>query len=155
STGNPLPAPVPLIATFPDPAGSYDQLERLEGMRVSVASPEVGGPTLGSNNESTGATTSSGVFYGVVAALPRAEREAGVQLPDDLAVILGGAPPANIPRFDTNPERIRVDSDGLVGGALLNLRAGQTLAGLIGPLDYSFRTYTILPDAGAVLVPSG
>jgi len=154
STGNPLPAPVPLIATLPDPAGAFDQLERLEGMRVSVASLEVGGPTLGNNNESTGAVTSTGVFYGVVDGVPRALREAGVQLPDDLAVLLGTTPPANIPRFDTNPERIRVDSDAL-GGALLDLRAGQTLAGLVGPLDYSFRTYTLLPDAGAVLVPSG
>ena len=155
STGNPLPAPVPLTALVPDPAGAFDQLERLEGMRVSVVSLAIGGPTLGNNDESTGATTSTGVFYGTVAGVPRALREAGVQLPDDLAVLLGTTPPANIPRFDTNPERIRVDSDGLVGGGLLDVRAGQTVAGLIGPLDYSFRTYTILPDAGAVLVPSG
>ncbi len=146
---------MPLIATLPDPAGAFDQLERLEGMRVSVTSLTVGGPTLGSNNESTGATSSTGVFYGVVTGVPRALRETGVQLPDDLAVVLGTTPPANIPRFDTNPERIRVDSDGLVGGTLLDVRAGQTVAGLIGPLDYSFRTYTLLPDAGAVLVPSG
>ena len=38
STGNPLPAPIPLTSTFPDPAGPHDQLERVEGMRVSVAS---------------------------------------------------------------------------------------------------------------------
>jgi uncharacterized protein len=155
STGNPLPAPVPLTTSFPTPAGAHDQLERLEGMRVSVASLTVVGPTLGNLTEATGATTSTGVFYGVVAGTDRPLREAGVQQPDDLAVLLGGTPPANIPRFDGNPERIRVDSDGLVGGALLDVRAGQTVAGLIGPLDYTFRTYTILPDAGAVLVPSG
>ncbi len=155
STGNPLPAPVPLTTSLPTAAGAHDQLERLEGMRVSVASLTVVGPTLGNLTESTGATSSTGVFYGVVTGTDRPLREAGVQQPDDLAVLLGGTPPANIPRFDTNPERIRVDSDGLVGGPLLDVRAGQTVAGLIGPLDYTFRTYTILPDAGAVLVPSG
>src|SRR5690606_25111646 len=35
STGNPLPVPVELTAAFPDPAGDFDQLERLEGMRVT------------------------------------------------------------------------------------------------------------------------
>src|SRR3546814_20534176 len=47
STGNPLPAPVELTATFPDPAGDFDQLERLEGMRVTAASLTVNAPPLG------------------------------------------------------------------------------------------------------------
>src|SRR5690606_31544167 len=38
STGHPLPAPVALTTTFPHPDGDYDQLERLEGMRVTAAS---------------------------------------------------------------------------------------------------------------------
>ncbi|MCB1009261.1 MAG: nuclease [Acidobacteria bacterium] len=154
STGNVLPAPVPLTTSLPDPAGAYDQLERLEFMRVSVGSLAVVAPTLGSLTETTGAANSNGTFYGVVAGTPRPLREAGVQLPDDLATILGGAPPANIPRFDTNPERIRVDSDAL-GNVLVDVRAGATVAGLVGPLDYAFRTFSLLPDAGAVLVPSG
>lgn len=154
STGNPLPAPIPLTTTLPDPGAAYDQLERLEFMRVSVGSLTVVAPTLGALTETTGAATSNGTFYGVVTGTPRPEREAGVQLPDDLATLLGTTPPANIPRFDTNPERIRVDSDAL-GNVLVDVRSGATVAGLLGPLDYAFRTFSLLPDAGAVIVPSG
>jgi len=154
STGNLLPTPVPLTTSLPDPAGAFDQLEPLEFMRVSVGSLAVVAPTLGGLAETTGVATSNGTFYGVVEGVARPLREAGVRLPDDLATILGGPPPANIPRFDTNPERIRVDSDAL-GNVLLDVRAGATVAGLVGPLDYAFRTFSLLPDAGAVLVPSG
>ncbi len=142
STGQPLPTPTPLSPTFPDPAGAHDQLERLEGMRVSVASLTVSGPTLGSVNEPNATATSNGIFYGVVTGVARPFREAGVQLPDALP----GGSPCCVPRFDTNPERIRVDSDGLVGGPLIDVGAGAVVTGLVGPLDYTFRTYTILPD---------
>ena len=152
STGNPLPVPVPLTPTFPDPAGVHDQLERLEGMRVSVASLTVVGPTLGNVNETNATATSSGVFYGVVTGVPRPFREAGIQAPDP-APSGGTIPP--IPRFDSNPERIRVDSDGLVGGPLIDVGFGAAVTGLVGPLDYSFRTYTILPDPGATISVMG
>jgi len=151
SSGNPLPAPIPLTATFPDPAGAFDQLERLEGMRVSVASLTITGPTLGSLAEASATSTSQGVFFGVVTGVPRPFREAGIQAPDPPPS--GSIPP--IPRFDTNPERIRVDSDGLVGGAALDVGTGATVTGLVGPLDYTFRTYTILPDPGATLLAAG
>lgn len=154
STGNVLPAPIPLTTTLPDPSGTYDQLERLEFMRVSVGSLTAVAPTLGSLTETTGAATSNGTFYGVVTGTARPQREAGVQLPDDLATILGTTPPANVPRFDTNPERVRVDSDAL-GNLLLDVRSGATISGLVGPLDYAFRTFSLLPDAGAVIVPTG
>ncbi len=151
STGNPLPTPIPLTTTFPDPAGPHDQLERLEGMRVSVASLTVIGPTLGNVNEANATATSSGVFHGVVTGVPRPFREAGIQAPDPAPS--GTIPP--IPRFDSNPERIRVDSDGLVGGPLVDVGAGAVVTGLVGPLDYAFRTYTILPDPGATLGVTG
>jgi uncharacterized protein len=153
STGNPLPAPIPLTATFPDPAGVHDQLERLEGMRVSVASLTVVGPTLGNVNETNATATSSGVFFGVVTGVPRPFREAGIQAPDPAPSGGGTIPP--IPRFDSNPERIRVDSDGLVGGPPIDAGTGAVVTGLVGPLDYSFRTYTILPDPGATIGVSG
>lgn len=142
STGNPLPAPVPLTTSFPDPAGPHDQLERLEGMRVSVASLTVGGPTLGSVNEPNATATSNGVFSGVVTGNPRPFREAGIQAPDPTPA--GSIPP--IPRFDSNPERIRVDSDNLVGSVAINVGAGAVVTNLVGPLDYTFRTYSINPD---------
>jgi hypothetical protein len=142
SSGNPLPAPIALTSSFPDPAGAHDQLERLEGMRVSLASLTVVGPTLGSINEPNATATSQGVFYGVVTGLPRPAREPGIQAPDPPPS--GTIPP--IPRFDSNPERIRVDSDGLVGGPVIDVKSGDIVTGLVGPLDFSFRTYTILPD---------
>ncbi len=151
SAGNPLPAPVPLTTGFPDPAGAHDQLERVEGMRVSVGSLTVTGPTLGSITESSAMATSNGVLYGVVTGNARPFREAGIQAPDPAPS--GSIPP--IPRFDSNPERIRVDSDGLLGAAAIDVAVGQTLLNLVGPLDYSFRTYTILPDAGAPPVVGG
>jgi uncharacterized protein len=149
STGNPLPAPVPLTVTFPDPAGVHDQLERLEGMRVSVASLTVVGPTLGNVNETSATATSSGVFYGVVTGVPRPFREAGIQAPDPPPSGGGTIPP--IPRFDSNPERIRVDSDSLVGSPLIDVGFGAVVTGLVGPLDYTFRTYSISPDPGATI----
>ncbi len=151
SSGNPLPSAVALTTSFPSPAGVHDQLERLEGMRVSVASLTVTGPTLGTVNEPNATATSSGVYYGVVTGNPRPFREAGIQEPDPAPA--GTIPP--IPRFDSNPERIRVDSDGLVGGPLTDVATGAVVTGLIGPLDYSFRTYTIDPDPGASIGVSG
>jgi len=155
STGNPLPSPVALTALDPDPAGAFDQLEHLEFMRVSVGSLTIVGPTLGSLTETTGAVVSNGDFYGVVTGVARPRREAGVQLPDDLATLLGGPPPANVPRFDTNPERLRVDTDAIRNGGVLDVRAGATVPDLVGPLDYALRTFTIVPDAGVVLQASG
>ncbi len=151
SAGNPLPAPVALTASFPSPSGSHDQLERLEGMRVSLASLTVSGPTLGSINEANATATSSGIFYGVVTGNSRPFREAGIQAPDPAPA--GTIPP--IPRFDSNPERIRVDSDNLVGGPTIDVGAGAVVSNLVGPLDYTFRTYTINPDPSSPPTVSG
>jgi uncharacterized repeat protein (TIGR01451 family) len=145
STGNPLPAAVTLTTTFPDPAGPHDQLERLEGMRVSLPSLTVTGPTLGSINEANATATSTGVFYGTATGIARPFREPGIQAPDPTPA--GTIPP--IPRWDANPELIRVDSDGLVGGPLIDVGTGAVVTGLVGPLDYAFRRYTILPDPSA------
>jgi uncharacterized protein len=142
SSGHPLPAPVFLSAALPDPAGAVDQLERLEGMRVQVASLTVVGPTGGSINEATATAATNGVFYGVVTGVARPFREPGIPANDPPPS--GTIPP--IPRFDANPERIRVDSDGQTGAGAIDVGAGAVVTGLVGPLDYAFRTYTILPD---------
>ena len=144
STGQPLPAAVPLGAGFPDPAGPVDQLERLEGMRVQVSSLTVTGPTLGNINEAAAAATTSGVFHGVVTGVARPFREPGIPANDPPPS--GTIPP--IPRFDANPELIRVDSDGQPGAVAIDVGAGAVVTGLVGPLDYAFRAYTILPDPG-------
>jgi uncharacterized repeat protein (TIGR01451 family) len=143
SAGNPLPTAVTLSAFFPDPAGPVDQLERLEGMRVQVASLTVVAPTLGNVSEPNATATSTGVFFGVVTGVARPFREPGIQAPDP-APSGGSIPP--IPRWDANPELLRVDSDG-IGAAIVDVGTGAVVTGLVGPLDYGFRHYTVLPES--------
>ena len=144
SVGNPLPTPVPLTATFPSATGPIDQLERLEGMRVSAASVTVAGPTQGNTNESTAVGTSTGILHAVVTGVPRPFREPGIQAPD--GVPAGSSIPP-IPRWDFNPELFTVDTDGIAGaGSELDLAAGAQIQNLVGPLDYGFRRYTIMRD---------
>lgn len=142
SSGNPLPAPITLTAADTDPAGSIEQLEKYEGMRVHVDSLTVVGPTQGSISEANATSTSIGVFYGVITGIVRPFREPGIEVPDPLPA----GSPCCVPSFDANPERLRVDSDGQVGATALEVTAGAVVTNLTGPLDYAFRTYTILPD---------
>ena len=149
SSGNPLPAPIQLTAAMTTAPNATQLLETLEGMRVSVPSLTVSGPTLaGSSNEANATSTSSGVFYGVVTGVARPFREAGIDINDPLPA----GSPCCVPRFDGNPERLRIDSDGQPGTVPVDVTAGVTIAGIVGPLDYGFRTYTILPDAGSLTV---
>ncbi|MCD7097974.1 lamin tail domain-containing protein [Stenotrophomonas sp. MMGLT7] len=141
STGHALPAPVALTAQFPDADGAYDQLERLEGMRVTAASLTVNTPTAGNVSEATATATSNGVFHAVVTGVPRAWRGPGVQQPDPLPA----GSPAGVPRWNTNPQVIAVASAGL-GGERLDLAAGCVVTGVTGPLDYSYRRYTLYPE---------
>src|SRR5206468_4874257 len=60
-----------------------------------------------------------------------------------------------VPRFAANPERLRVDSDAQPATAPIDVTTGAIVTNLTGPLDYSFRTYTILPDAATVPSFSG
>ena len=155
STGNPLPTPHTITAAETVAASGttdpLDSLEEFEGMRVTVPSLTVTGPTQGTITEPSATVSSTGVFYGVVTGVARPFREAGVAVSDTLPA---GAP-ANVPRFDENPERIRVDSDGQPGTAPLNVSAGTTVSNVTGPLDYQFRTYTILPDTTLTGTNSG
>ncbi|NLN10702.1 MAG: DUF11 domain-containing protein [Acidobacteria bacterium] len=150
ATGQPLPAPVVLTPTMPDPAGAFDQLERYEGMRVAVPSLTVVAPTRGSISEPNATATSNGIFSGVVSGVSRPFREPGIQQPDHG---LWPAPPS-VPVWDTNPETLTVDSDAL-GGTRLDVGTGTVITGLVGPLDYGFRRYTLLPDPGLALGVSG
>lgn len=151
STGNPLPTPAVLSPVLPSPSGAFDQLERLEGMRVQVDSLTVVSPTEGSLSEANATSTSNGVFWGVVTGLTRPFREPGIQAPE--VAPSGTIPP--IPRYDGNPEVLRVDSDGLVGGTAVDVSSGAVVTGLVGPLDYSSRHYTIALGAGSPASVSG
>jgi hypothetical protein len=150
ASGQTLPAAVTLTAGDTDPAGPIGQLERHEGMRVHVDSLTVVAPTQGSVTEASASSVTNGVFYGVITGRERPFREPGIERPDPLPP---GAP-CCVPIFDANPERLRVDSDGQPGAAALEVTTGATVTGLTGPLDYGFRTYTILPDPPPAAPPA-
>ena len=128
STGNPLPAAITLTASDTSPTGSIEQLERFEGMRVHVDSLTAVSPTQGTINETNATSTSNGVFYGVITGVDRPFREPGVEVPDPLPP----GSPCCVPRFDANPERLRVDSDA-IGAPALEVTSGALVTNLTGP----------------------
>jgi uncharacterized protein len=151
NSGNPLPTPVTLTTADTNPAGPIDQLEKYEGMRVHVDVLNVTGPTDGNVSEANATSTSNGIFFGVLPGIARPFREPGVQQPDPLPA---GAP-ANVPRFDSNPELLRVDSGSLTDSTRLDVTSGATATSLTGPLDFSSRFYTILTDPGSGAAATG
>ncbi len=144
STGNELPAPVVLRAGDFDPAGALNQLERFESMRATFdwaggASLTVVAPTGGSlSSEANAAASSDGAFYAVLTGTARPFVEPGIETPTPLPLSL-----PKIPVFDGNPEKIRIASGTLIGSSTLDLASGQTLTGVVGPLDYGFRQWSI------------
>ncbi|MGY0652099.1 Calx-beta domain-containing protein [Luteimonas sp. A537] len=143
-TGHALPAPVVLAADSVLPDGDLDQLEAFEGMRVSIPSATVVAPTRGNTSEANATSTGNGQFAVVVTGVPRPLREAGIQVPDPDP---SGTTATAIPRWDFNPEVIAVDSD-TIGAPQADLAAGCRIVDgtLTGPLDYTFRRYTIYPE---------
>lgn len=146
TTGNPLPVEMVITAADTNPVGSLDQLEKYEAMRVRVDSLTTSSPTLGSVNEPNATGSSNGVFYGVITGMARPFREPGIGVLDPLPA----GSPCCVPRWDANPELLRVDSDGQTGAILLEVTSGATVSNLVGVLDFGFRTYTILPDPGSL-----
>lgn len=153
TTGNELPEPLTITADDASPHGSLDQLERFEAMRVRVSSFRVVAPTGGTIDERNASAVSNGIFWGVAAdtvpPIPRPMREPGIDLQASLPL---GAP-LSIPRFDSNPELIRVDSAGQLGTAPLDVATSDRLFNFVGVLDYQARAYTILPDAASFNIP--
>lgn len=140
-----MPAPYALTEVEVSDAGTLDQLERFEGMRVMVASLTSITGTGGDTNEADATATSDGTFYAVITGQARPFREAGVESGNTVLPCAIG--PCNIPIFDGNPERLRVDSDALEGTTAVDLSTGAVMTGVVGPLDFGFRTYTLLPEA--------
>jgi uncharacterized protein len=93
--------------------------ERFEGMTV-MSFGTVVGPTLGSINESTGTAASSGVFYLVTADGARPFRDSA------------GIPGTGLLRVDSRAR-----------GAALDVAVGD-YTGVQGPLDYAFRTDSVV-----------
>jgi predicted extracellular nuclease len=149
SSGNPLPTAITITTADTNPAGTIRQLEKYAGMRVHVATLNVVGPTGGTITEASATSTSNGTFYGVLPGIGRPFREPGIEAPDPIP-----NPPCCIPRFDLNPERIRVNSSAIGGGAI-DVTAGATVTNITGPLDYGFRAYTIDVEPATVPGVSG
>lgn len=125
STGHALPPPILLTTEHLAPGGGPDLLERYEGMRVEAGVLRVIAPTGGAIDEANARGSTNGIFFAVLEGAARPHREPGI-------------------RFDGNPERLRIDASGL----RLRVQAGARVRSVRGPLDYGFRTYTILAEAG-------
>jgi predicted extracellular nuclease len=153
SRNNPLPKPY--VLTPEDfKTRAVDQLERLEGMRVAVTEMTVIAPTGGRVDIRTASADGSGVFYGVVKGLPRPFRTPGFDLGEFLfldrkekEMIMAAAP--KIQMFDTNPERLRIDSGALLGAKQLNAPSNVDIKGVTGVMHYAYRTNTIYVDPEA------
>lgn len=140
STGNPLPNSIPLTSADANAASPLQSLEKYEGMRVT-ASLTVVAPAAGNINEANATSTGNGVFYGVMPGVNRPFREKGISVLDPYPT------PVGVDVWDSNPERIRVQSTGL-GGVAMNASVGDTLANISGVLDYGFGAYTLVPYSG-------
>jgi uncharacterized protein len=143
ATGQPLPVPAALTAADTLPGGGGEQLERYEGMRVRATLLAVSG-TDGTTFEVSATSESNGDFFAVIDGVARPVREPGLDPSEPVPPGL----PCCVPRFDGNPERLRVDSNGQQGAPRIEVAAGQRLVDVSGVLDYSFGAYTLLPDAG-------
>lgn len=140
STGNALPPAVVLDASVLAPTVGIDALGRYQGMRVQLPQAVVVGPTNG-----------FGDFHVTLPGVPRPAREPGVAVLDAVPL----PPEKSIPLFDKNPERLRVESTGLVGGTALDLDAGTTLQGLEGVMYYDRGDFTLLIGDASGVVTSG
>ncbi len=132
SSGNTLPAAVTLTSDILNPAGPRDQLERFEGMRLRADSLTTISPT-----------DSFSDVWTVLTGVPRPLREPGIPI----SLPLPPGAPANVPRFDENPERLLVDTNGRRGSTGLVLTSFVTITDISGSLDFSFDEYRLIPDA--------
>lgn len=153
-----LPAPVAIDPSLATPTSALEALERYEGMRVSTG-PLVTVAASGAflSEASATVTGTDGVFHAVLQGVPRPFREPGIAVTD----VIAATAPAGVPRFDTNPERLRIDSDAQLGAARVAADASIALPSLTGVLDYGSGVYTLLPDPGQLagdatgLLPGG
>ena len=145
STGNPLPTPIVLTTAQLNSSGGVAQLERFEGMRVSIPSLTVVSPSEANITESSATATSTGIYYGVITGTPRPLREPGRHVLDAVTPPVGVTPP----QFDGNPEVIQIRSRGQVGATSADVTTGSTVTNLVGVLDYTPRRYALLPDVGS------
>jgi predicted extracellular nuclease len=139
STGNALPTAVTLTTTILDPtaAPTQPQLEKYEGMRLGAASL-------------TTVTPNDNFFdvYTVITGVPRPLREPGIEIsmpvPPDPTT---GTPDCCIPRWDENPERLLLDTNGRAGASLNPYTSNVVFTNVSGPLDFAFGQYRLVNDS--------
>ncbi len=142
STGNSLPTPVTLTTTILDPAAgpTQPQLEKYEDMRMTGALT-----TVAPNDTFFD-------VYTVLTGVARPVREPGIEIsltvpPDPTS----GLVDPNIPRWDENPERLSVDTNGRSGATGLTVTSNVNLGTVTGPLDFAFAEYHLIPDVDPVV----
>jgi predicted extracellular nuclease len=140
STGNPLPPAAQVDASVLSEGVALDALGRYQGMRVELPAAVVVGPTNG-----------FGDFYVTLPTTERPAREPGIAALDAVPLPPGN----NIPVFDRNPERLRVESLGLEAGTALNLDAGTQLQGMAGVMYYDRGDFTLLLGDNSGIVATG
>ena len=153
SKNNALPKPI--VLTVDDfKSNQIDQLEKYEGMRVTVPELTVVAPTGAFHgvDEKTGTSVSDGTFYAVVKGLPRPFREAGYDVYDYafLPAKEKDELKKNYPKltiFDHNPERLRIESTAQLGGQAIDVPANAEIKNLTGVISYGYRAYAIEVDA--------
>ncbi len=140
ATGQALPPAVQIDTSVLSDGVALDALGRYQGMRVELPAANVVGPTNG-----------FGDFYVTLPQTQRPAREPGIAALDAVPLPLGN----NIPRFDRNPERLRVESLGLEAGTALNVDAGTLLQGMAGVMYYDRGDFTLLLGDNSGIVASG
>lgn len=152
SKGNPLPKPIVLTIDDFKP-NAIDQLEKYEGMRVTVPELMVVAPTGGNTDETQDISESNGVFYGVLKGVARPYREPGFSLyellmmpPKEREKLKKEFPKISV--YDHNPERLRIESKAQLGSQALDVTVFSEIKNLTGVMNYAFRAYSILVDAG-------
>ena len=104
-SGAAVPDAVVLTSAMLAPGGPATQLERLEGMLVAAPSVRSVAPTNQFGEIHT-------VLNGVARPLREAGIEPGMPIPNDPVT---AQPDCCIPVWDGNPERLVIDTDGLLG----------------------------------------
>jgi len=130
SSGNPLPAAVALDTAVPSPNAPQDPLEfeRIEGMRVTLASGRVC-----SGNQGFGSDPIAEVH--IRAGTERCLREPGIEFP--------GQP--GLPVWDGNPEVFELDPDAL-GLANITIPGGSSFSAE-GVIGFEFGDYELWPTS--------
>ena len=141
SANNPLPTAVTLDSTIlsPTAAPTKPQLEKYEGMRLSAASLKTISPSDNFYDADT-----------VLSSVPREQvfREPGIPtsapVPPDPT---SGMVDANIARWDENPERLKIDTNGRAGAPLQAFTSNVTLTNVVGALDFAFGEYRLVIES--------